>query len=402
MFYGWRMVGVAFGAHFVASGLGFYALSRLQLPLAEAFTNGDRGPVGLIAAAMSLSGFVVSPLVGRLLTQYPLKRMMPASAAIMALGFAAATQATTLWQMMAVYVLAIPFAVTTMSAIGGNALVANWFDRLRPLAIGISQFGISIAGAVIAYVISWTLGLGGLPTTYALFAGVALFTAPILLLTITDRPSDRGLQPDGGAPAPGANQVALPAWTLKDALRDRTLWFAGVAAGLCFAGATGMLMSAYGLATDAGYNDAEANSVLAIMSLGAAFGKLVFGWLGVRIGEKGSFTVAAVSEALCLAALPSATGSFVLLAAAGLGLGLALGGVMPALSALLARRYGSSRFSSAMGYVGPIMIPFQMLGVPVAGFVYDTTGNYDIACYLFTAACSVAALLLLRIRISSD
>ena len=61
MFYGWRMVGVAFGAHFVASGLGFWALPRLMLPLAEEFTNGDRGPITLLVTAMSLAGFVVSP-----------------------------------------------------------------------------------------------------------------------------------------------------------------------------------------------------------------------------------------------------------------------------------------------------------------------------------------------------
>jgi MFS family permease len=401
LFYGWRMVGVAFGAHFVASGLGFYALSRLQLPLAEAYTDGDRGPIAMIAAVMSLAGFIVSPLVGNLLTKHPLKQMMSASAAVMALGFAIATQATALWHLMVIYGVALPFAVSTMSAIGGNALVANWFDRLRPLAIGIAQFGISIAGAVIAYLISWTLGVGGLSATYAVFAGVALFTAPVLWLTVVDRPSDRGLEPDGDPKEPGETPPQAPPWTLQEALGDLNLWLAGIVAGLCFAGATGMLMNAYGLATDAGYDDTQANSILAIMSVGAAFGKLVFGWLGVRIGEKASLAVAAVGEAICLASLPSATGSFALLATVSLGLGLALGGVMPAMSALLARLYGTHRFSSAMGYVGPVMIPFQMLGAPAAGFVYDQTGSYDLACYAFTVACGLAALLLLRIRVES-
>ncbi len=404
MFHGWRMVGVAFGAHFVASGLGFYALSRLQLPLAEAFTDGARGPITMLMVAMSLSGFVVSPLVGSLLTRHPLKRMMPAGAAIMGCGFAAATQATELWHLMLIYLATVPIAVTTLSAIGGNALIANWFDRLRPLAMGISQFGISIAGAVIAYVISFTLELGGLPATYALFSAVALLSAPILLLTIIDRPSDRGLLPDGDAAAPGAGPSAPPqlaAWTFDAAARERNLWLAGITAGLCFAGATGMLMNAYGLATDAGYSDLQANSLLALMSLGAALGKLVFGWLGVRFGEKASLGIAAASEAAFLLLLSTATGSFGLLGAVGLGLGLSLGGVMPALSALLARLYGAARFSGAMGYVGPVMIPFQLLGAPVAGFIFDNTGSYDLAIYGFAVACGLAVFTLMQIRVEN-
>ena len=90
--------------------------------------------------------------------------------------------------------------------------------------------------------------------------------------------------------------------------------------------------------------------------------------------------------------------AFGLLAGAGLGLGRTLGGVMPALAALIARLYGTARFAAAMGYVGPMMIPFQMLGAPAAGYVFDRTGSYDLAIYGFVVACAFALLLLLRIR----
>ena len=169
-------------------------------------------------------------------------------------------------------------------------------------------------------------------------------------------------------------------------------------AGLCFAGATAMIQNAFALATDAGHTDSEANFVLVAMSVGAAFGKLLFGVLGVRIGEKASLGVAVVGEGVFLAVLPIAAGSPTLLAGVGLGLGLTLGGVMPALAALIARLYGTARFAAAMGYVGPMMIPFQMLGAPAAGYVFDRTGSYDLAIYGFVVACAFALLLLLRIR----
>ncbi|MFP6605500.1 MAG: MFS transporter [Myxococcota bacterium] len=398
MFYGWRMVGVAFGAHFVASGLGFWALPRLMLPLAEEFTNGDRGPITLLITAMSLAGFVVSPLIGQLLTHYRLKVMMPIAAVLMGLGLLAGSQATALWQLMVVYATAVSVGVSVLSAIGANTLVANWFDRLRPLALGISQFGLSIPGAVIAFVITWTLDLGGWQATYAVLGCAAILLAPLLLASISDRPSDRGLHPDGEPPPPDATPTETTSWTFADALRDRNLWLAGMTAGLCFAGATAMIQNAFALATDAGHTDSEANFVLVAMSVGAAFGKLLFGVLGVRIGEKASLGVAVVGEGVFLAVLPIAAGSPTLLAGVGLGLGLTLGGVMPALAALIARLYGTARFAAAMGYVGPMMIPFQMLGAPAAGYVFDRTGSYDLAIYGFVVACAFALLLLLRIR----
>ena len=51
-----------------------------------------------------------------------------------------------------------------------------------------------------------------------------------------------------------------------------------------------------------------------------------------------------------------------------------------------------------MGYVGPMMIPFQMLGAPTAALVHDRTDSYDVACFAFAAACAVALGLLLRVR----
>ena len=400
MFYGWRMVGVAFGAHLVASGLAFYALPRLMVPLADEFTNGDRTGIAFLVLAMSLPGILVGPLIGRVLTRYPLRVVMAIAAGVMGVGFVAATQATALWHLMLVYALAVPVGVSAISGVGANALVANWFDRRRPLALGVSQFGLSIAGALVVFFISWTLDLGGWRATYAAFAALAFLTAPILYATITDRPSDRGLHPDGEEPH-DPTPTSATSWTFGEAFRDRNLWLAGLTAGLCFAGATGMIQNGHAFATDAGHADSQADFVLAALSVGAAFGKLVFGALGVRFGERASMGVAVVSQGVFMALLPSAAHSLSLLLVTVLGLGLALGGIMPSLSALLARLYGAERFAAAMGYIAPMMIPIQMVGAPIAAFVSDRTGSYDLAIYGFALACGAALLLLLQIQARS-
>lgn len=401
MFYGWRMVGVAFFAHLLASGLGFYGLPRLLVPLAEEFSDGQRAGVSLLVVAMSVPGVIVGPLVGRALTRFPLRVVMPCGAAVLVLGFGAASRASELWQLALVYATCVPVAISALSALGANALVGNWFDRRRPLALGISQLGLSLAGALMTFFISWTLvHSGGWRGTYLWFAGIAALATPLLWLAIVDRPAQRGLRPDGrddGAIDPAAGR--LPTLTFAEAFRDRNLWLIGIAAGIAFSGTTGLVQNAHAFATDAGYGNREADSMLALISIGAAAGKLLFGWLGVRFGERPAFWIAIGSQSLATLLLPASRASLPALLVTAAVFGLALGGVFPALSALLARVYGAAGFGPVMGYMAPMLVPFQMLGAPIAAAVNDATGSYDLAIYGFAAACLVSAALLVPVRV---
>lgn len=400
MFYGWRMVGVAFYAHFVANGLGFYGLPRLLVPLADEFTDGQRTGIAMLGAVMSLAGMICGPLVGRSLTRHPLRTVLPVGAFVFGAGFLVASRATELWHLALVYATAVPIAVGALSAIGANALVGNWFDRKRPIALGVSQFGLSVSGALATFFISWTLLQGGWRGTYLWFAGIAFASAPLLWLTITDRPSQRGLRPDGAAPdANGPPPAEPPALTFSGAMRDRNLWLIGLCAGMVFSGTTGLVQNAHAFTTDAGYADPQADTMLAVISVGAAFGKLLFGWFGVRFGERPAFWIAIVAQTLSMLLLLVAAGTLPVLLASGAVFGVALGGVMPALAALLARIYGPAGFGPVMGYMAPILIPFQMIGAPLAAAINDSTGSYDLAIYGFSVACALAALLLIPLRI---
>ena len=403
MFYGWRMVGVAFFAHFVASGLSFYALPRLLVPLAEHFSGGERSGVALLVAAMSLPGLVVSPVVGLAVSRIRLRVVLSCGAVVLGIGFALASRVEALWQLAVIYAVALPFGVTAMSGIGANALVTNWFDRRRPIALGTAQFGLSLSGAAATFFIGWTLANGGWRGTYVWFSGIALAAAPLLWLAIRDRPSDLGLAPDGDpVESSDAGPATAPPFTMKQAFGDRDLWLVGLAAGLCFAATTAVLQNIHALATDAGHSATRADTVLAALAIGAAFGKLLFGALGVRLGERTAFVVAIVGQGVGVGLLPAASHSFPLLIGLVVSFGLALGGLMPSLAALLARLYGPLRFGPVMGYVGPLLIPFQMIGAPVAAWVYDETGSYDLALYGFVLCCMAAAVLLTPVRMHTE
>ncbi len=73
---------------------------------------------------------------------------------------------------------------------------------------------------------------------------------------------------------------------------------------------------------------------------------------------------------------------------------------MPLGAALLARAFGPLAFGPMMGLMAPIMIPFQSIGAPLAGFVFDSTGSYQVAWYTFfvalIGACAILSLLRLE------
>ena len=48
------------------------------------------------------------------------------------------------------------------------------------------------------------------------------------------------------------------------------------------------------------------------------------------------------------------------------------------------------------------MVPIQVVGAPLSGWLYDINGNYDLAFYLNTAVCFLAFLFVFILKIPDD
>ena len=68
----------------------------------------------------------------------------------------------------------------------------------------------------------------------------------------------------------------------------------------------------------------------------------------------------------------------------------------------LARGFGTRNFGPVMGLIGPLMIPFQITGPPLAGFIFDSRGSYDLALWIFLVSTAAAALALALLRLPSE
>ena len=401
MFYGWVIVGLAFVVQFIAVGSMMQCFPVFLLPLSEEFDIG-RAQASLPPVAMMLSGIVFFPLIGMAISRYPIRNVMLIGALAMSLGFFALSHATAFWQIVLAYGLSGPLAMGALGAIACNSLIVNWFERRRSLALGIAMIGMSISGAIMIPAAAWGLETWGWRGVYRFFAVIPLGLMPLIAWLVVNRPEDLGLAADGEDPAEVANAATQFASAdptpMRELLATPTLWLIGAACGLSFFGALAVMNHGIALAIDRGIDPMRAAGMLSVISVGAATGKLAFGWLADRLGEKGAFKVALTCQFFALLGLATLS-SYAALVAVGGFFGLGLGGIAPLQAALLARSFRGGDFSRALGLIGPLMIPFQVAGPPLAGWIFDRQGSYDLAIWIFMASTLASGFVISFLRL---
>lgn len=403
MFYGWVIVAITFLTHFVVNGTIFYSYGILLKPIVEDL-GGSRLAVSFALPLCLIVAGAAAPFVGRAVDRGSTRAVMLAGAVCLGGGFFALAAASRLWQFYLAFALPISVGMALLGGVANTALVANWFERRRGTALGISQIGVSISGMAMAYISSWLVSELGWRGTASVFGMAPLvLLIPLLWLFVVNRPEDRGLRPDGDlAPAREPETVAAVAagdrWTAERVLRERTIWILAIVVGLNFAGATAVILQIYPHATDLGYSATQAASILSVMAGLAAFGKAVFGWLSDRFAPRGCLWLAVALQMLGLLGIINAPSHLSMLAASAL-FGLGYGGVMPLWGVLLGAIYGRLIFGTVMGLMTPMMVPFETLGIPFAGWVFDTTGSYHGAFVTFLGVYAAAALILVFLRV---
>lgn len=125
----------------------------------------------------------------------------------------------------------------------------------------------------------------------------------------------------------------------------------------------------------------------------ALIGKFFYGWFSDKAGPHRAMFASVLVQVVGLFFLSRASSYQTVMVAAGL-FGLGMGGMVPMQATLVSETFASDRFATAMGLMRPIMVPFSVVGVPLAGWIFDTTGSYRQAFQLFMLTSLVALVVL--------
>ena len=194
-FFGWSVAWAAFALAVFAWGVGFYGPSVFLQTL---YTS--RGwSISQISAAITFH-FLLSALLIVYLPEIHRKLGIAGTsfggALLMAVGLAGWSRA---WQPWQLFLAAIPSAAgwATTSGAALNAIVAGWFERDRPKAMGLAFNGASIGGVL--FVPLWVFLIDRLGFPIAALSVAAVTVSAVGLLSaryFNVSPASRGLAPD--------------------------------------------------------------------------------------------------------------------------------------------------------------------------------------------------------------
>ncbi|MFT7131822.1 MAG: MFS family permease [Cyclobacteriaceae bacterium] len=397
--FGWRMVAVAFFVDFVAVGFFFYSFGVFFKAIAAEFGDSRLG-ISLGLTATNVVGAIVAPLLGKALDIYPLRQVIAVGCVSMTIGFLLLSQVQSQLQFYLALGVFIGFGASAMGGLATAKLVANWFNKRRGRALGIAATGISVSGVVMPFVSAalidnygWREGF----IAYGCFTGLVVL--PIVLTFVVSKPSDVGLMPDGGALlGQGAEVVKAESVIEVPVFKERNFWVLVAAFGLLFCCQSATLTHMVPRLTDTGISLQQASLMISLCAgLGVA-GKLSFGWFGDFWSARHAFWLAIASQFVGQCLMLVFTNQLEVFAVGAALFGFGMGGIVPLQGALIGRVFGSDRFGRALGLMRPAMFPIHMVGVPLAGWVFDVTGSYQPAFQAFLALYVLAAIVIVFFR----
>lgn len=399
-FLGWRMVAVAFFVDFVAVGFFFYSYGVFFKAIEREF-GGSRLGVSLGLTVTATVGAIAAPFIGQALDRFPLKRVIAAGAISMALGFLALSRVENQLQFYLALGAFVGIGAGAMGQLATAKLVTNWFSRRRGTALGIAATGISASGVVMPFVSATLIEAYGWREGFLFYgAFTALVVVPLVLRFVISSPEEVGLRPDGRLPDPPAGRAPVPSTPPPPPgpiLKDRNFRVLVVVIGLLFCCQSATLTHMVPRVTDTGVSLQMASLVMSLTAgLGIA-GKLSFGYLVDRWTARRAIWFTVGCQLLGQLAMLQ-QGNLALFAAGAALFGFGMGGVVPMQGALVAKVFGRTRFGKALGLLRPSMFPLQIIGVPLAGAIFDATGSYRPAFLIFIVMYVLAALAALAFR----
>jgi len=405
IFYGWYIVGLAFVAAMMSSGINAYSLGIFLKPMTEelAWSRTD------ISLGQTLSTGIMGVLglfIGGTLDRRGGRALMVIGAVVAGLGFILLGQVHTLWQYYVVKAGVITVGMAGMGAMVTNVAVSNWFVQRRGRAIAISAMGTSVAALVLPSVAGWMIDSFGWRTAWGVL-GVAVWVLliPPAWVIMRRRPEDFGLEPDGGASVGKAAKRETEGqrardgaiWTRRQAMRTPALWLLILTFGVGSMGFGAMLLHLIPYLTDTGFTRAEAAAGFSLIGLAGLLSKPLWGLLVERIASK----YAAALEFLILGAgiaLILASSSVPTMYASIFVLGVGVGGIMTVQETVWADYFGRITLGTVRSIGRPFTIVSSAGGPVFAGAAYDIGGSYEVAFLTFVVTYVIAAGLILVTR----
>jgi MFS family permease len=377
--YGWVMVFVVF----VLSGLAFGSLASISVflkPVSLEF-GWSRGQTSFAYTLASFASAAFGVIWGQLADKYGTKWFGAIGAVCMSLTLFSLSGLDSILQFYILYFLFGAFGCALLfSPLYAN--VGFWFRENPGLALGIAASGGAIGQAFIPHISGVLIESGGWEDAYIKLAIIYIIIAfPVSLLIkespwrITARTEDEPESRDFPL-----SEKEVVAW----------ISFAVIFCCVCM---SVPIMHLVPLLTDAGFTLEFATSVLMVLMICGAFGRIFGGILGDRIGALPGYILMSLGQTVFVVWFPhlsSPIGIYLLAAFFGFTYSGVMSSILVCTRMMVSAKYGARAMSltSFFGWIG------MGLGGFLGGYFFDIYGDYSWA-FTFAGIMGVINLVIL-------
>ncbi|KAG0775900.1 hypothetical protein G6F22_012967 [Rhizopus arrhizus] len=219
-FFGWKVLAATFTLAIFGWGVGFYGPPVFL----HAVVQRTGWSVALVSGAVTLhflAGTVVVANLPRLYRRAGVPQTTFGGAVLLALGVAGWAVAQAPWQLYAAAVVS-GMGWVALGAAAVNALIAPWFVRRRPTALGMAYNGASVGGIVFSPLWVFLIAQAGFAQA-ALWVGVVMVGVIAVLSrkVFAVTPQQLGQLADGDGAAAPASVAATALPRVGNLWRDR-------------------------------------------------------------------------------------------------------------------------------------------------------------------------------------
>ena len=426
IFYGWWLTLVAGIVMALTSVPVFHANTVWVVAIESAFPHWSRFQLSLALTMTRVEGGLFGVLEGYLADRFGARRMVMVGLLALSAAFVFFAFTQDFWWFLLAFVL-----LSMGQGLGGwvplMTLMNHWFVRQRGLAMGLVMVGMGVGAMTIVPAIAWTtdpevgrlawipsapwdlmepVGRLGWRNTALLVAAIVLVCAIVLPRFIYSRPEDRGLRPDGderlsdGHRASGHAETGSEeeqSITVGQALKTQAFWCISFGHGL---GSMIILaiMSQLGLLMkDLGYGVQTTAWIVTVYTAVSIVFQFAGGYIGDRVPKNIAlfvFTGLQAGAVVILVLSPH----IAMIALFAVLFGIGFGGRTPLTTAIRGEYFGRASFGKILGISTLPMNAMLLIAGPLAGWMRDQFGNYDLAFLILAGLNGLGALLFLIAR----
>lgn len=318
---------------------------------------------------MTMVGFALGNFaIGRVVDRFGITVALSGAAVMIGGSFALSAIAPTVLVLTALH-----FFVGFGTAASFGPLIADvslWFLKRRGIAVAIAASGNYLSGAIWPVLLAGVQADMGWRAVYMVLAVIVVGAVVPLSLALRRRVPIEAT----------AHSDAISGMRAQSAgFRPATLaWLLGLAGVGCCVAMSMPQVHIVSFCVDLGYGPAVGSQMLSLMLLGGVASRLISGLLSDRLGGVKTLLIGSTLQMLALFLYLPFDGLVSLYIVSAI-FGLSQGGIVPSYAVIVREYMPAKEAGARVGFVMMATILGMALGGWMSGWIYDVTGNYQMA-----------------------